>query len=537
MTYAEELQKRLGYTPINATAAPGVSLEAHDEQVALQQEWLANNPDVLNTDIKAIHDQYADVYNQAGGGSYNSATGYYTNNSAQAQLAQSQGATATPTTYNGQEGWYQVSGTERAKQTGASGADEDLMSDGDYAIIQQLKAEYAAAQAAGDTESMAAAHAAAERIRAGYGYMGGTDGSQYLTTGELGVSKDSLINGYDTGSTGTLGTGSGDAVNGDLSDYLRQMYQAMTDAQIAELTAAYEKNLAELERSKEGLSASYQDARNQTAGASELAARNFNEYAAARGLNTGTGGQAELARNVTLQNNLNSLNAEEAQAYADLELARANAETEYNLAVAQAQASGDYELAAALYQEQVRVQELLAAQQEALLQQSSTQKSQLAAYGDSDLQSGIMPSAAMLQAMGITEADAQAYLNAMTATATVSNSGTSSSGTSSSGSGSTMSLTTAKQAASNGVFTDDVLSVLYANGYTDTMLKAIYGYGVDRTGDESILNLESNAVKTAKTYIDRGIWTGETLLQALEAAVGHTITEAEALAIMDYAGL
>ena len=39
-----------------------------------------------------------------------------------------------------------------------------------------------------------------------------------------------------------------------------------------------------------------------------------------------------------------------------------------------------------------------------------------------------------------------------------------------------MTLTTAKQAASAGVFSDDVLSVLKQNGYSDEMLRAIYGY-------------------------------------------------------------
>lgn len=52
------------------------------------------------------------------------------------------------------------------------------------------------------------------------------------------------------------------------------------------------------------------------------------------------------------------------------------------------------------------------------------------------------------------------------------------SGTSGSSGGSegTMTLTTAKQAASNGVFNDQVLKVLRENGYTDDMLEAIYGY-------------------------------------------------------------
>ena len=39
-----------------------------------------------------------------------------------------------------------------------------------------------------------------------------------------------------------------------------------------------------------------------------------------------------------------------------------------------------------------------------------------------------------------------------------------------------MTLTTAKQAANAGVFSDDVLAVLRENGYTDEMLEAIYGY-------------------------------------------------------------
>ena len=43
-----------------------------------------------------------------------------------------------------------------------------------------------------------------------------------------------------------------------------------------------------------------------------------------------------------------------------------------------------------------------------------------------------------------------------------------------------MTLTTAKQAANAGVFSDDVLSILRENGYTDEMLEAIYGYEPNR---------------------------------------------------------
>lgn len=524
MTYAEELQQRLKYVPTNATAAAGIDLEAHQAEVEKTKADYAADP-ITPMNQNEKDEKYGTLASgTVGGFGQNSAAGYYTQNWADAERAAGMGATVTPTAYKGQEGWYNVQGQQRTAGEGTSKADEGHMSDGDYAAIQQLKADYEAAMAAGDTAAAEAAHRDAERIRMGYGYLGGADGSQYLTLGELGLASES-------GAGASTGVG-GDS--GDLSDYLRQMYGAMTEAQIAELTAAYEKNLAEIQRSKEEVAGRYQDARNQTAGASELAARNFNEYAAAYGLNSGTGGQAELARNVTLQGDLNSLNAEEASAYAELELARTNAETEYNLAVAQAEANGQYELAAALYEEGVRTQEMLLAQQEALLQQSQAQQSQLAGYGESWLQSGVMPSAAMLEAMGLTESDAQAYINAMTAGA-VSNLNTGSATPQSK-----MNLTTAKQAAAAGVFDDDVLAVLRENGYSDAMLRAIYGYGKDYTGDESILNLKNNAVKTAKMNIDMGLWTGETLLQAIESIAGKPgspITEDEAMAILTYAGL
>lgn len=53
------------------------------------------------------------------------------------------------------------------------------VSTADQAKIQAYKEQYAAAQANGDTAAMAAAHAAAEAIRGRYNYSGGTDGSEY----------------------------------------------------------------------------------------------------------------------------------------------------------------------------------------------------------------------------------------------------------------------------------------------------------------------------------------------------------------------
>ena len=226
----------------------------------------------------------------------------------------------------------------------------------------------------------------------------------------------------------------------DLSAYLEELYAAQRRQTLANLDNAYQQNVNAINRAGEGVDARYQNARNQAAGASELAARNFAEYAAASGLNSGAGGQAELARNVTLQNNLNDINTAEAEVYADLELQLANAETEYNNAIAQAEASNDFALAESLYQEKVRVQQELVNQQmqqyqmdlqnrQLAFQQQQAEianqqwqqqfdygveqdrKSALAAAGAGLLNQGIMPGAEQLEAMGLSAEEAQAYIN------------------------------------------------------------------------------------------------------------------------------
>ena len=61
-------------------------------------------------------------------------------------------------------------------------ADNAWTSDEDWNAIQSYKQQYEQAKAAGDTAGMDAAHAAAEKLRAQYGYSGGADGSAYLPT-------------------------------------------------------------------------------------------------------------------------------------------------------------------------------------------------------------------------------------------------------------------------------------------------------------------------------------------------------------------
>ena len=343
----------------------------------------------------------------------------------------------------------------------------------------------------------------AEAVRASEGYLGGSSGTGYTQVAQKKTTVAPTVV--------------------DNSAYIQQMNQAKKDAAIASINAAYNQNKAALDRAQVGLSESYQAARNETAGASELAKRNNAQYAAAYGLNSGTGGQMELARNVALQGNLNNINLAEGQSMADLTLQRANAETEYNNAIAQAESQGNYELANQLYQEKVRVQETLlnlqiqqaqmdyqayrdsvadnqwkqafnqnVGQQDwqnyfgmmqylnGLNQQSynnafnqtqyndsqtAQKQSDLANAGWSFLKVGALPSAEMLTAMGMTATDAESYIAAMKAA-------------SSTTPASNMTLATAKDLASNGIVTEQSLKVLNDSGYNNDSIKSIYGIDV-----------------------------------------------------------
>ncbi len=119
-----------------------------------------------------------------------------------------------------------------------------------------------------------------------------------------------------------------------------------------------------------------------------------------------------------------------------------------------------------LYREDQQLQ-----REEALAQQQMAQ-----AQVDAILSAGGRPSADLVGASGYTNEYVQALQAAYQRQLAAKPSGGSSGGGLPSGGGSKMTLTTAKQAANAGVFSDDVLSVLRNNGYTDEMLEAIYGY-------------------------------------------------------------
>ena len=136
--------------------------------------------------------------------------------------------------------------------------------------------------------------------------------------------------------------------------------------------------------------------------------------------------------------------------------------------------------------EQRRAEELARQDEERALVQAQV---------DAILAAGGSPSAGLVGASGYDNEYIQALKQAYRQQAAQATAGRSSGGSrSSGGGGSKMTLTTAKQAANAGVFSDDVLSVLRENGYSDEMLAAIYGYepGGAESGGNRVSVSQSN---------------------------------------------
>ena len=145
---------------------------------------------------------------------------------------------------------------------------------------------------------------------------------------------------------------------GDGNDYLKELYAKKVAAELAALKSAYEQNTATLDASRAQIAPVYDIARNSAANQNALSRGAFQEMAVANGLNTGTTGQAALAQDVVLQQNLSQIDREQAEKTAAIDLQRSQLDTEYRNAIAKAEATGDAELANALYEEYVRQQNL-----------------------------------------------------------------------------------------------------------------------------------------------------------------------------------
>lgn len=234
-----------------------------------------------------------------------------------------------------------------AEYTPTGTYNDNPVSEADKKKLDSLSAQWHSATAAGDTAGAEAAHAEAERIRAGYGYSGGTDGSEYHN-----VPPETQAQAQQpTYTAPTLTPAQSQA------QYIEDMYAEQQKANEAALKAAYDQNVLTLDAAAQKIPGPYQAARNQAASQSEISRQGFNEYAAASGLGNGAAAQMHLSMNTALNSDLNALSREEANAMADLELQRVQLETQYKNDIAQAIADGNFAKAQALYNEAIRIDE------------------------------------------------------------------------------------------------------------------------------------------------------------------------------------
>ena len=203
----------------------------------------------------------------------------------------------------------------------AKGSMYGILSDEDKKKVDQNTAVWESATAAGDAAAANAAHINNAVIYAGYGYNTNRDGSQQ--TPMEGVAQTDAASG---------GTG-----------YINDIYDNQYKAGTASLTADYENNLTSLGRAQEQIEPTYYAARNSAASDTARSKDAWNEYAAAQGLNSGAGGQAEIARNSAYQANMTALGQAEADAEADAELQRQQLQADYTAAIEQVRAEQEAE--------------------------------------------------------------------------------------------------------------------------------------------------------------------------------------------------
>lgn len=218
--------------------------------------------------------------------------------------------------------------------------DEAFLSAADKATINRLTEQWNAATAAGNSALADSIHQQAEAIRSNYGYSGGADGSGIYAIAQ--EKPQMQMPQYEVES---------------LESYLKDMYAAQAKAAEAQLKAAYDRNVGALDEAQKNIPQIFRSARNQTAAESAVAGANFNEYAAAQGLGSGSATQAQLARTNALQGGLTAIDQQQANALADIEAERAQLMQQYQTAITEAKSQNKAALADALYSEMLRLQQ------------------------------------------------------------------------------------------------------------------------------------------------------------------------------------
>ncbi len=259
--------------------------------------------------------------------------------------------------------------------------------------------------------------------------------------------------------------------------YITELYNQKKQAAADALTSAYQQNMAAYDEKAQETSKRYADQRNQTQAQYEKALRNFGEYSAASGLNSGANAQARLAYGNQNQSGLANLSAGEAAALQDIARDRAGVESQYRSDLAANEAAYDADLYNALYgawQDQVA--------------QENADRSYYYTLAMNTIQTGNMPDADTLSKAGIDSGTASAmtsYYKALMTPTTGSSGGSSGRSSRSSGSsgGSNSSGGGLSGLVSDGTSSSDASKIeeLYLDkyeeltnqkGYTDAMARS-----------------------------------------------------------------
>ena len=134
-------------------------------------------------------------------------------------------------------------------------------------------------------------------------------------------------------------------MNYNYEEDLNKLKDAQKQSAIADLEKQKNQSLSDLQAEEAKIKPTYYKKRDTANTQNQIAARNFHEYLVNSGRsNSGIGAQYEMARQNTLQKNLNELNTQEAADIADINRRRTDVNNAYTsgLASANAQIEANY---------------------------------------------------------------------------------------------------------------------------------------------------------------------------------------------------
>ena len=143
----------------------------------------------------------------------------------------------------------------------------------------------------------------------------------------------------------------GDGYNTARTDAINQIYDAQLKAREEELKAAYDHSMSDYQAARDKIAPEYQKQANDLSVQYERNRQNFNNQAAATGINSGVASQAALARGGEYQRDFGNLRTAEANATAEADRQMANLTAEYQANIRAALADNDYKKAQALLDE------------------------------------------------------------------------------------------------------------------------------------------------------------------------------------------